>query len=142
MHSLSDQSCFSSAGSGEQLWQLLGRARVWARAGRRRCGCSCTSNAIALALGSRDDLLTEHLIFHAVGDSLVEAATVIFQKLFACCQCLEFKLYYRIKCNPTAAFWRVGFSLYPIILYSLKIRHFNTSCFLPLPLSALGFCAG
>lgn len=135
--------CSAGLGALGSSAQLILSSGAGGSTGRRHRGI-VAALAIALALGSEDDLLTEHLIFHdkTVGDSLVaDAATVIFQKLFARWPCLEFRLYYTTKCNPTAAPWRVGFISYPIILYSLKIC---TACAASScsPSQALGFVLG
>lgn len=121
------------------------RRQNWEKFCKFCAGCSCKSKAIALALGSRGDLLTEHLTFHAAWCDcgrfcpVLEAATVIFLKLFACCQCLQFQLCYRTKCSPALHSGELVSS--HIILYSLQILTAcaGSSCSLSQP---LGFVLG
>lgn len=131
---------FSSIGSKEQICpqQLLGPGSAklvlssggGGRIGRRRQGIvaglvRAKPLHLLLVVGNIYSLSTS--FFHVAWCDfvslclVVEAVTMIFRKLFAFCRCPEFQLYYKTKCNPTAAFWRSGFISYPIILYSLKI---------------------
>lgn len=149
----SDQSCFQL---GWQQGAALGSS--WARlcsagpelgdggrTGRRHPGAlAALVRAKPLHLLLVPEMIyslsSSFLMLHdvTVEDSLVEAATVIFKSS------LLVVGVWNSSCitEQTAAFWRVGFSLHPIILYSLKTHNFSMCCFLLLPLPALGFCAG